>query len=321
MASGRGALDALVRGLLSRHLLAAPQAHRRPVLANPRRGRTRRRLEPRAVSIATSTTLASSSSRRTSAGIISTATPPRAMSSSRPGRTLRAAAGRSAATLRSFVAPESLFIDIMMNVGLVLWAANVRPAMRAPARDRASSIVGRRPVPSSAPTAARPTRIFDVRTETASSANRRTPGIPPRQHVEPRLCVGPLRLRRGPRPERRAGVPRRRPPGCVPIAGCDARETCLCRSGDFDAPGRDARERRPPSPPADCSTSREVDRRRPLPDRGSRDARRPVRRRLPCGRGRPAGKASCGTASIIDTRSSASTNRWRGAITSSSRRS
>src|SRR6185295_20188186 len=26
--------------------------------------------------------------------------------------------------LRSFIGPESLFIDIMMNVGIILWAAN-----------------------------------------------------------------------------------------------------------------------------------------------------------------------------------------------------
>ena len=114
------------------------------------------------------------------------------------GRTL-ALRRQKGGYLASFVGPQSLFIDIMMNVGIILWAANATGdealARRSPwstAAPRRSYLV--RPDGGTAHEG-----IFDVETG-AIPAHSDAPGLGRRQHLDARPGLGDLRLHRGPPP-------------------------------------------------------------------------------------------------------------------------
>ena len=140
------------------------------------------------------------------------------------GRTL-ALRRQKGGYLASFVGPQSLFIDIMMNVGLIFWAANatgdeqLRDIALEHCRTTARYLV--RPDGGTAHEG-----IFDVETGAVPAASD-APGLECRQHLVARPGLGHLRLHGGASTQRRGGVSgharrcadcylRRAPEGLVP---------------------------------------------------------------------------------------------------------
>ena len=111
------------------------------------------------------------------------------------GRTMALRFREKGAYLRSFVAEDSLFIDIMMNVGIVFYAARETGDASA-ARHRHAALPDH-------PARAGARRRLDRARRTVRSGNRRVPaadhpaGIPRRFLLVARAGVGALRLRYG----------------------------------------------------------------------------------------------------------------------------
>ena len=126
------------------------------------------------------------------------------------GRTL-ALRRQKGGYLASFVGPQSLFIDIMMNVGIILWAANATgdERLRQIALEHCRTT---QQLPGAARRRHGPRRHLRRRTRASSCAQATHQGWRRRQHLDARPGLGDLRLHRGPSPQRRGGVPRHGPP-------------------------------------------------------------------------------------------------------------
>ena len=113
--------------------------------------------------------------------------------------------------LASFVGPQSLFIDVMMNVGLILYAANatgddrLRQIALEHCRTTQTYLVG-------ADGGTAHEGVFDP--ATGRFLPQHASGLECGKHLEPRLGLGDLRIHRGPQAVWRGRIPRHGPPMC-----------------------------------------------------------------------------------------------------------
>ena len=156
------------------------------------------------------------------------------------GRTLALRFNPRGRYLRSFVAPESLFIDIMMNVPLDLLR---RARGRRPRPVRAGS----RALPHHRADAGASRRLDGARGDLRPGDRRVLRAVDPtgpacRLHLDSRAGLVALRLQHGLHLHRGPGRSRRRPPQCRRFL-----ERCpegLVPPWDFDVPGRARPDRR-----------------------------------------------------------------------------
>ena len=207
--------------------------------------------------------------------------------------------------LRSFVADESLFIDIMMNVGIIFYAAQQTGRRRAapqghPAQPDHPTLSGPRRRQHGARRALRP---GDGRVPPPEHA----PGLARRFVVGARPLLGALRLRHGLRLHARCPLPadRRGVRRLLHRAHARSRRAAqrLGRGAESQPAlrklGRGHRRQRPAQP---GEAHRRPDARRPLPRVRAAHPRHADRSRSSWRSRRPAGKASSSTACITSAR-------------------
>ena len=149
------------------------------------------------------------------------------------GRTL-ALRRQKGGYLASFLGPQSLFIDIMMNVGIIFWAANATGdealreiALRTLPDDGA--------VPGSARRRHGPRGHLRRRRRADSSAKATQQGCRAGQHVVARPGLGDLRFHGGASASA-ASRSFSRWPAAAPTATCGRAGRGWCRYWDFDLP-------------------------------------------------------------------------------------